>query len=248
MKITSKLLKLTGENKIEETIEELLKFTDKYYTRFTPDVILISSRFKAIKTERLKGIIKSEDYRFEENSITDSLIQIITSLDGVEENIFKKKKNKKDVLVEIENLNSKFEDCRKDKTNIQSNHTRLREKNEIARDLGEIFMNHPELIKHYTKNKKATDGIIAGIANRYKRVPEASCIDFFERNLKNISGNFTKCCISNALAELIYSGQVWYEQDERIKRILVEIFPDSSPSVRQNVNRVYTEIDYFISE
>lgn len=239
------LKNLISQGETELTIKTLLEFVDKYYTRFASEVILISNRYSQISKELRLGTIPRSDYSLEINSINFGLLQIIDSIEGLEEKNFKKKKSKEEIIQTIEVLESRFDKSRKRASNIKTNASRLREKNDIARELGEIFINHPELIKDYFHTE--SDGIITGIANRYKRVPESDCIDFFESVLPNVSGNFTKCCIINAMAELIYTGQFLGGDEKRIEYILITLFPDSSPTARQNINRVYTELEYFFS-
>lgn len=237
---------LISGGELEQPIEELLKFVKDYYTRFAPEVIIISSRYNQIQSERRANTLPLSDYKIEINSIARSLLQIIDSVEGLSEKNFKPKKGKEDILPRIQDLERRFAQSRKKAKAIQSNPTRLREKNDIARELGEIFINHSELIESYYGTD--SEGIITGISNRYKRVPEIDGIDFFESILPHVHGNFTRCCIVNALAEIIYTGQLRFGDDQRIYKILDILHPDAAPTVGHNITRVNAELDYFLGK
>jgi hypothetical protein len=196
-----------------------------------------------MKEKRL-GSIPREDFNLEMNSITHNLIQIIDSLEGQTETNYKPKKGKVAVLHTIRELEARFERSRKKAKTIQSNPTRLREKNDIVRELGEIFTNHPELIQDFTGTDSSA--IITGIANKYKKVPDIEGIDFFESIIDKEMGNFTKCCIINAIAEIIYTGQLRIGDDQRIEKILLHLFPNSFQTVKLSITRVSAELDYFL--
>ena len=102
---------------------------------------------------------------------------------------YKKKKDKGEILALISELESRFNQCRKKAKTIQSNPTRLREKNEISREMGQVFLDYPKLIQSFYGTN--SEGVITGIANHYKRLPELNGIDFFESISKNELGNFT---------------------------------------------------------
>ncbi|MEZ5040361.1 MAG: hypothetical protein R2828_10725 [Saprospiraceae bacterium] len=244
--VIPELKKLISKGETKATIERLLEFVSTYYTRFAPEVLMISSRFNQINLERNRGTLPIDDYKIEMNSITYSLLQIIESIEGLTEDNFKKKKRKEDVIELVAELDKRFAQSRRNANTIKSNPTRLREKNDVARELGDIFINHPELIDDFYNT--SSEGIITGIANKYKRVPEISAIDFFESVAKNISGNFTKCCIVNALAEIIYTGQLRFGDDERIYNLLDILNPNSAQTVEKNISRVNTELNYFLGK
>lgn len=244
--VIKELKSLIGKGDIKTTVTSLLEFVNTYYTRFAPEVLMISSRYNQVSDEKNRGVIPIEDYKIEINSITYSLIQIIDSIEGLSEENFKKKKSKEDVATVIEELDKRYIQSRKKAKAIKSNPTRLREKNDIAREMGEVFINHPELIPDFFNTK--SEGIITGIANKYKRVPEITAIDFFESVVENIQGNFTKCCIVNALAEIIYTGQLRFGDEERIYAILDVLNPNSVETVEINISRVNSELNYFLGK
>ncbi|MBK7871604.1 MAG: hypothetical protein IPJ74_13495 [Saprospiraceae bacterium] len=241
--IYEQLLDLIGQDELEETIALLLDFVSKRYARFSPEVYLISGRFSQVEKEKRQNTIPRSDYNLEINSIRKSLLEIINSLEGLGEENFKRKKEEKEIIAQIQELENRYFQCRKRAKSIQSNPTRLREKNEITRELSQIFIDYPELIQNYFGTNN--EGIISGIANRYKRLPELPGIDFFESISKGDLGNFTKCCIANALAEILYSGQLRMGDDNRISKILDDLYPNSYQTVRLSITRVSAELDYF---
>ncbi|MBK6947457.1 MAG: hypothetical protein IPH16_04660 [Haliscomenobacter sp.] len=237
------LMTLISQGEIEKTISVLLDFVGSHYARFATDIYLISGRFNQVEKERRQNTIPSGDYRIEINSIQKSLMDIIVSMEGLNEGSFKRKKNDVEILAQIKELENRFDLCRKKAKAIEKNPTRLREKNEISRELSQIFIDHPEMIQKFFGAN--SEGVISGIANRYKRLPELSGIDYFESISKIDLGNFTKCCIVNALAEILYSGQLRTGDDGRISKILDELFPNSYQTVRLSITRVSAELDYF---
>lgn len=238
------LIDLISKGNLQDAITLLLSFVEKHYTRAAPEIYLISSRFNQVSKDFRLGIIPRSDYNLEINSITKGLLDISSSFEGIDEDKYKKKKSKDEVFKLIKELDDRFNQSRTKAKTIQSNPTRLREKNEIAKELGEIFINHPELIKEFEGSN--SEGIITGIANKYKRLPETTGIAFFESVAKPSLGNFTKCCIVNALAEIIYTGQLMIGDEQRITKILDLLFPDSFQTVKLSITRVSGELDYFL--
>jgi hypothetical protein len=238
-------MELIGKNEIKGAIELLLDFVGERYARFSQDVYLISARYHQIEKEKIRNIINRQDYELEISSIRASLLEIINSMEGLGEENFKKKRSADEIKDEIEKLERRFFKCRKTNSNIKSNQTRLREKNEIAREFGQIFIDYPELIEGFYATKE--EGVISGISNRYKRVPDNSGIDFFESISTNDLGNFTKCCIVNALAEILYSGQLQMGDETRINKILDDLYPNSFQTVRISITRVSAEVEYFLN-
>jgi len=240
----SQLMTLISKGEVNEVINLLLDFVNKHYARFAPEVYLISARFNQVEQENRLNTIPRNDYNLEMNSIRKSLIEIIQTMEGFNEENYKKKKSVQEVVAHLTELSSRFHQSRKKAKTIQSNPTRLREKNEISREIGQIFIDYPELIQQYYGVQD--EGIISGIANRYKRLPELSGIDFFESISGNDLGNFTKCCIVNALAEILYTGQLRIGDDKRVSKVLDDLFPNSFQTVKLSITRVSAELDYFI--
>lgn len=239
-----KKLFLNGE--LEEVIERLKVFIGKYYTRLASDVLLISSRFNQVTIEMGQNKIGREDYSLEMESIRAEALRIIRSVEELGLENYREKDNKEDLLKQIKAHQERFEKSRGRANKIRSNAVRLREKNSIARELGDIFISSPELIEDYYKTDQ--EGIITGIANRFKRVPESSSLAFFESVELNSLGNFTKCCVVNALMELIYSGQLLAGDEKRVDDLLDELYPKSHHTVKQNIIRVNSELDYYMGK
>ena len=231
---------------VGEAIKCFIDFVNEHYTQFASEIYIQSARFHQIEKERRLGVLPVDDYNIEINSINNNLLQIINSIEDLPQEHFKKKKGKEEVSKLLEDLENRFKQSRKKAKTIQTNATRLREKNDIARELGEIFINHPELIE--ANRETDSEGIINGIANKFKRVPTLEGIDFFETILKNNNnlGNFTKCNIANALGEIIYSGQLRIGDDKRVEDILSKLYPNSFQTVRLSILKVNAELDYFL--
>lgn len=242
--LNPELKRLISQGETGDAIALLVDFAEKYYTNFAEEIYVTSSRFKQVSKDNRMGVIPVSDYQREMNSITSSLFNLSNSLEGLSEANFKLKKTKDEIVKRIKELDNEFDESRKKSKTIQSNPSRLRQKNALARELGEIFISHPNLIQNYFNT--SLEGIICGIAYRYKRIPELKAIDFFESVIAQDLGNFTKCCIVNALGELIYSGQLLVGDDRRITFILDQLFPGSYQTVKLSITKVSGELDYFI--
>ncbi|MEL6191964.1 MAG: hypothetical protein AAFR66_07935, partial [Bacteroidota bacterium] len=52
----------------------------------------------------------------------------------------------------------------------------------------------------------------------------------------------------NSLMELIYSGQLLVGDEERIDDLLDKLYPKSHHTVKQNIIRVNSELDYYMGK
>ncbi|MEL6191112.1 MAG: hypothetical protein AAFR66_03645, partial [Bacteroidota bacterium] len=142
-----KKLFLNGE--MEEVIKKLKAFIEKYYTRLASDVLLLSSRFNQVTVEMGQNKIGREDYSLEMESIRAEALRIIRSVEELGLENYKEKDNREEILKRIKGHQERFEKSRGRANKIKSNAVRLREKNSIARELGDIFTSSPELIEKY---------------------------------------------------------------------------------------------------
>jgi hypothetical protein len=242
----SRLKSLVRKGEVEDAINQLTEFVSEYHARFAKDVYLLSARFQLVKNERISGRMPIGDYQIEFNSITNSLWEIIKTLEDLDLDSYKKKKNQSDVEKEIMELAERYDHSRKKAKTIQTTPTRLREKNEICKKLVDIFINYPDLLSRFSNTEN--EGIIAGIANRFKIIPDTTGIDIFERVVNKISGNFPKVCIVNALAEIVYSGQIRFGDELRIYGILDLLSEGAVGPLDKNIQRVRSELDYFLGK
>ena len=242
---TKDLISLIGQGEIKEAIDILLKFLDTYYARFAADVLQIASRYNQINKERNAGVLPQNDYSVEINSVRRSLIELVISIEGLSDSNYKVKKGQEEVKLEIQNLAQRFEECRKKSKSIQTTPTRLREKNEIGKKIGELFLSHPDLIDAYQESED--EGVIVGLANRFKVVPDTKAIDIFEGVYGNLTGNFSKGCIVNALAEVVYSG-LRIGDDTRIYKMLNTLSQNADEPLRRNIQRVEADLNYLLEK
>lgn len=243
---TEKLKAFVIQGDIQDAISELVKMASNVYTDFALQIYQLSARYSQVIKEHNSGTIPQEDFWREHNSITASLLNILETIEDFHKGSLKRKKTKEEVINEIRSLGERFAATRKKAMQIRSNPTRLREKNEIIDKLAQIFIQNIELIKEF----EATDdeGIIAGIANRYKKLPDVDGIDFFENSIDKVVGNFTKSCIANALAEIIYTGQLRIGDDARIEDLLSSLSKDSAYAVLKNIEHVKAELYHFLGK
>ncbi|MBL7774535.1 MAG: hypothetical protein JNK89_00945 [Saprospiraceae bacterium] len=238
------LIQLIGKGEIKTVIDTLLQFLDSYYARFATDVLHISSRYNHITKERNAGILPPGDYNIELNSVSRSLIELVISIEGLNGSHYKTKKDVEAIREQVRELVCRYEECRKKAKTIQTIPTRLREKNEIGRKMGELFVSHPELIEAYRESGE--EGVIVGLANRYRVVPDTDAIDIFESAVRNTTGNFSRGCIVNALAEIVYSGQIRIGDDARIFNLLSTLSQNADEPLLRNIQRVEADLNYLL--
>lgn len=241
---TKSLLKLIGEGETKSAIDMLIGFIETYYARFATEVWLISSRYNQVMKEWIGGRLPLNDYQIELNSINKSILDIVNSVDDSDTGNFHVKKSIEEIQEAVLQLNERYENCRKKAKTIQTTVTRLREKNEIGRKLGELFINYPDLVDIYAETDR--EGIIIGLAIKFKIVPDTKAIDIFEGVVDKMTGNFSRGCIVNALAEVVYSGQLRIGDDARIYAILDLLLTNADEPLEKNIIRVKTDLDYLL--
>jgi hypothetical protein len=229
-----------SQGKIEEAIALLLEISNKYLLSFNKEIILISSRYNALKADKLKGLISTKEYSLELNLITDNLLEIISLLDQLDSSKIKEKSNS-ELIEKIRELDKKFSEC----SAIKTTASRLRMKNDIAKSISENFIQHPEAIRAFLPTN--SDGIICGWSKKIQSVPEFGDLDLLELSTGNVSSNFTKGCVTNAIAELIYAQKLQIGDDERIRIILNVLKQNSDVPLMKNIERVESALDYLIS-
>lgn len=234
------LKNLVAKGKLEDAINLLVEISNQFLLYFNEDIILLSSRFNTIKSEKIKGIIRSEDYSIESNSITNSILKIISLIDELDISKIKKKSDSI-ILKEIDELNSEFDETNK----IQSATSRLRMKNSIAKSIGEKFVQYPEVFKKYLPTD--SNGIICGLCMKIQSVPEFGDLDPLELVAKGVLSNFVKGCITNTVAELVYSQKLQIGDDERIKKILNNLKENADIPLAKNIDRVEAALNYLIT-
>ncbi len=233
-----KVLILKGKS--EEAIKILLDISNKFLLSFSKEIILISSRYNALKADKMKGVISNREYKSELNSINEGLLGVIGLLDQLDESKIKAKSNF-DLIEKIRELDEKFSRC----DDIEATTSRLRMKNEIAKSISENIIQYPDALKEFLP--LISDGIICGLSKRIQEIPKFGDLDLIESSTGEINSNFTKGCVTNAIAELVYSQKLRIGDAERTRKILNALKRNSDVPLMKNIERVEAALDYLVS-
>jgi hypothetical protein len=236
------LKRLISEGEIDQVIKYLINFSENFYTELNKDIFHTSARYNYLLRDKINGVVSVQDYNLELNSITFGLIEIVTSINDLDPKYFKKVDSSNQIHEDIEKLSKEFDDCQ----NIKSTPTRLRMKNHLSRKISEKFIQIPALINEFKFSDK--EGIICGISDKIKLVPDNDDLDVLEEIARRATKNFTKGKIVNAIAEILYSGQIRIGDDVRIDDLLDLLNNNADLPLEKNIERVRVALHYAIGK
>ena len=188
------------------------------------------------------GTISIQDHKIELNSITYGLLKLIESFNELNFDCIKPIQSPELIKKEIEKLAFEFDTCH----NIASNPSRLRMKNHLVQKISERLALIPNLIYSFQDSKN--EGIISGISEKIKAYPDINDLDILEKIAHNATKNFTKGNIVNALAEIIYSGQLRLGDDSRIEYILTLLNNHPDIPLEKNIERARAALHFLIGK
>jgi len=73
---TEKLKDLVAKGNLAEAINLMLNISNQFLLSFNKDILLLSSRYHAIQSDKRKGVISNEEYLIETNAITYSFLEL----------------------------------------------------------------------------------------------------------------------------------------------------------------------------
>ena len=234
---TTQLKKLLSLGKLDKVIKGLIQVTENTSIDMASEVYHTSARYRRLEEEKTKGLIAYQDYNLELNSITTNLLDIINTFHSLDPMYLKTAPSKEDLKKEIEALSKEFDNTEM----IISLPSRLRSKIHIARKMAEKLITRPELIKEYKDT--TNQAIICAISRKVKMIPDIDELYVLEANLPNATSTLTKGFIANALAELIYSGQLRLGDDYRVHTILDFMKKDADPVLIKNISFIETALN-----
>ena len=222
-----------------ETKAAILRF-DEYkrnldsLTNIEIDSLL--SRYNCLSTYLRTNQISQEEGSRELARINYAILQIVDDLDNKDKGIEKPNRE----LNQIQELAKEYLESKQ----IQNNSSRLREKNQIVRKICQILIKNPELIDQLkTSNNQ---GIISGIAYKIKVMPDVEDLKILKELAFRTTGKYTKGQVTNALGELVYTGQLRIGDDRLIEEILADLKNESDLPLLKNIERVETALKYFV--
>lgn len=230
---TDDLRTLLVGGQTEKVLEGLLQQHRSLGTAGSVDIHLLAARYRAMKRDDLAGRLTTESKRVELVAIHESLLRLITQLEGgptLEDN----------ELNRIQSLGKKFLDS----SDITSTTARLREKNQLIRDICMALIDAPQLADQLCID--SNEGILAGLAMKMRVVPDINDLSKLEKMTATAKKNFTKGVIANTLAQLVYSGQLRLGDDQIIRQLLSQLSQDADVPLAKNVERIEAALDYLV--
>lgn len=237
---TQPLQNLVKKGHIEQVIKELNSLSGKYNTPFNKDINHTSARYYLLMRDKNNGI-STQDFKLVENSIIFGLQGLIESLNELNFDKVKLIASPPQIKKEIKKLAVTFDKCQ----DISNNPTRVRMKNHIAQQICEKFVQAPDLI--YLFQDSDSEGIICGISEKIKTYPDVNDLHILEKIAKKAQQNFTKGNIVNALAEIIYLGQIRLGDDSKIEDILTLLNKHTDIPLEKNIDRVRAALHFLKS-
>lgn len=234
----SDLKKSISMGNIQAVIEELINFTEGSSSQMTTEIYLTSARFRTLEADKLRGIISLEDYKLEFNTIIASLLEVIDQIQHAAAGTFQQVSPVDQVKEELAELSIKF----KEADEIKSLASNFRTKIHIARKMADKLLPWPKLLKEYSGTKDPA--MICALGRKVKVVAEVTDMNVLESILPNASSSLERGFITNALAEMIYAGQLMWGDEERLQVMLNELakFEDDH-LLMTNVKRVQASLD-----
>lgn len=232
------LRNFVAKDEILEVFGRVMDFTQQQTFPYTREIHLLSARFHALQREQLGGTISFADAQREAGVIRRDLLELLDLVEGWLQAGVESELKDRPVEQEIKELIRAFEQADR----IQSVPSRLRTKNDIARKMAERFLQRPHLISVYSHRKE--DGLIAGIAGKVRLAPEMEDLDILEKLAAGAGGHFARGTIVNAVAEIIYSGQILIGDDRRILQLLETLSEAADAPLQKNIERVRASLEY----
>lgn len=232
------LKKRIADGELDQVLQALIDFIEGADTKMTTEIYLASARFRKLELERRRGEIATKDYQTEFNSVTITLLEIIDSLKNLDVAFFKSMPSKVDTQEEIDRLCREFAET----NSMKSVLSELRMKIHIARKIAEKLVLWPGLINKYMGT--SDPAMICAISRKVKIVPDVRDLDILVSVIPHATSNITKGFITNAIAELIYSGQLRLGDDITIREMLDELGKEGDAVLIENVERVEALLDF----
>lgn len=232
------LRKSISMGNIQTVVEELITFTEGSSSNLTTEIYFVSARYRTMESDKLRGVISLEDYKLEFNTIIGSLLEIVDRIQHAAAGTFQQVCPLDQVKVELEEMSVKF----KEADEIKSPPSMFRTKIHIARKMADRLIPWPKLLKEYEGT--SDPAMICAICRKVKVVAEVTDLNILESILPNAESNIEKGFLTNALAEMIYAGQLMWGDEERLQAMLDQLNEKKEdPVLTTNVARVQAALD-----
>ncbi|MCB9305360.1 MAG: hypothetical protein H6565_02080 [Lewinellaceae bacterium] len=234
----AELKKLIAAGQVDHVLQALIQFIEGADTKMTTEIYLTSARFRKLELEKRRGEISNKDYSTEFNSVTLTLLEVINALSQLDSAMFSGQPSRAETREEIDRLSQEFAET----NSMKSVLSELRMKIHIARKIAAKLVLWPDLIGEF---KGTSDpAMICAISRKVKMVPDVQDLDVLVSVIPHAQSNISKGFITNAIAELIYSGQLRLGDDITIREMLDELGKEGDRVLIENVERVEALLDF----
>lgn len=234
----NQLRRAVAEGNLGQALHALIDYVEGSETPATTEVYLASARFRKLELEKQRGEISVNDHKTEFSSITYSLLEIIDQLSELDPHYFSEVPSMERIRAEIEELAQEFHQA----MGIKSPLSRLRTQIHIARRMAEKMLLWPELLRSYQNTDD--EALMCAIGRKVKIVADIEDLDVLEAIAPRAQSLVTKGFLTNALAELIYSGQLRIGDDVRVRYLCDVLGKDGDMVLLTNVDRVIAMVDF----
>ena len=232
------LRKRIADGQLDLVLDKLIEFIEGADTKMTTEIYLASARFRKLELEKRRGEISPKDYKTEFSSVTLTLLEILNALSELDMAFFSGLPTRAETRAEVDRLSKEFTET----NGMQSKVSELRMKVHIARKIAEKLVLWPDMIHEF---KGTSDpAMVCAIGRKVKMVPDVQDLDILVSLIPNASSNITKGFITNALAELIYSGQLRLGDEVTIRSMLDQLGEEGDKVLIENVERVEALLDF----
>ena len=237
---TTHLKSLISQNHLRETLDTIIQYSKNNIFPYHQETLQISARYEALKRDEINGTISYEERSIEQNKISVNLLQLVELIEGWLDSGHRRNMNEETCEGKIDKLAEEFNETKK----VKLTPSRLRAKNNLIKDISKLFIQKPQLIEQYIHSEE--EGVIAGIAYKIQTVPQQNDLGVLEDIGGKTKKDFVKGVITNALAELVYSGLLGLGDDQRIFQLLEILKKEADVPLLKNIERVEVALTYLI--
>jgi len=230
----NEIIEIISSGNTKQALKELQKGREQLNFREKIELDTISARFNSLSQNIHNNLISFEEGQRESSRINAGLLTFLNS------KILQEDSTIDDTLSQISKLGEDFNHLNQ----ITNTASRLREKNQITRKICQYLIEEPHLQTQLLSTNN--QGIISGLAFKIRTIPDVELLSILDKITSNAKSNFPKGNIVNAIAEIVYSGQMRMGDDVVITSILERLSIDADLPLKKNIERVEVALKYLI--
>jgi len=232
--IPNEIIEIISSGNTGLALEEMRKSRAMLSFEEKIELDTVSARFNCLNKDIHKNLISFEDGQRELSRINHGLLTFLNS------KIQQEDLSDNDTLSKILKLGEEFNDLKQ----ITNTPSRLREKNQITRKICLYLIEDPQLEAQIIETNN--QGILSGLAYKIRTIPDVENLSILNKIASNAKSNFAKGNIVNAIAEIVYSGQLRIGDNETINTILDKLSTEADLPLMKNIERVEIALKYLL--